>query len=201
MKKILILIALALTTTFVSASLANQSGSVFYEYMIGQRLTDKGAWIILGKTGSDTSNAKCSMGTEWNDGSYYWYINDLIDNEVYMEFRNNSWNISDPPGKYTLRANFKYSNGSIRGDYLKYDLINKNLIFIRWLDEMVTNEMFNAIELVLVMPGTISNAIIPLTGTRKAIALLSECRNQSKKYKLLDGDRRSLGNAVPGKNI
>lgn len=199
-----LLLGLLLSTSFIFPAIG-EPNQRFFEQSIGTNITNKGAWIIIGSTGdgSRNVNARCSMGTEWNDGSYIWYIKDLIDDEVYMEFRNNIWNINDEPGRYTLRMNFKLSTGQIRGNDIVYSLINKNTIMLRNLGRTVTELMFNARELSFVMPGSIPNATIPLYKSREALNILSRCIDASKNFKLEGvGTGTTPGTGTgPGRNI
>lgn len=180
MKKLLL--AFALSSSLVSASFADTN--LFFEQMIGTNLTDKGSWAIIGRKGDEKKNAGCAMTTSWNDGSYIWFVKDLIDGEFYIEFRNNAWNISDAPGNYEFRMNFKYSNGSIRGGDLTFYLLNKNTVFVRNLEKGIVEHLYNAKELAFVMPGSIKNAVVFLDRTREALNLMSRCIDESKNYKL-----------------
>jgi len=194
------LISAIITIASIGTTHSSQQENLFYERMIGQNLTDKGAWIILGKAGNERRNGRCSMSTAWNDGSHFWFIKDLIDDEVYISFQNNMWNISGFPGKYSLRANFIYPDGRVRGVDLEYELVSNNTIMIRWLTRELTEAMYDATELVLILHGRISNALIPLAKTREAMHYLSACIDESKNHKLYDGNvgRSTSG---PGTNI
>jgi len=194
MKKLLL--ALCLSTAVITTGLAESNLSrIFFNEMIGRNITDRGAWGIWGRTGDNRVNAACGMGTSWNDGSYFNFIKDLMDQEVYMEMHNANWNISDAPGTYELRANFVYSNGHVVGGSLKYQLINKNKILIRNLDRSIIDLVFDAKGLVLVMPGSIQSVTIPLDNSRSGMKLLSKCIDVSKNYSLTGPDSR------PGTNI
>lgn len=177
-----LIIALALSAAFVTPSLSESSR--FYEKMVGKNTTDKGGWLVSGNTGDSDENAGCGMLTDWNDGSYFVLIKDLIDSDLYIRIKNNQWNISDKPGIYKLRMNFKYSNGAVKGEDTEYVLGTKNSIAIPDISKKRIEYLYDAIELQLVMPGTIQNMSIPLNNTREAMKYLSDCIKKSEGYNL-----------------
>lgn len=121
-------------------------------------------------------NPACYAEVNWRDGSKIQFIRDLADGELYIYFQNVSWNILDAPGKYILRANFHYSNGDVRGLNYHYDLINKNTIVIRnMIKEEFVKLFTSGNRLVFVMPGSIKNAEVDLTGSTKALQEISNC--------------------------
>lgn len=180
MKKLLLISTMIATLT--TSCLAESR--IFFEKQIGQNLNDIGSWRIAGRTGDSKYNAACSVMTSWNDGSAFYFVRDLIDGEVYIEFKNNNWNVSDPKGTYNARINFKYSNNSVQGADVPFDLINKNTVMFRNLNKDFTKNFFGAIKLDIIMPGTIPNAFVPLAKTREALGLLSQCIDASKNHKL-----------------
>lgn len=181
-KIFLIIVSLFMMTTACFAE-----NKIFFEQRIGSKdLNQTGSWLILGRTGNEKLNAGCALTTTWTDGSQFWLTKDLIDDEVYAEYQNSEWSITDAPGNFSVRINFVHLDNSIRGGNFTYRLINKNTIMLRGLSKEFSINFFDAKakELRLVMPGSIPNAIIPLKGTKDAIVALSKCIDASKKEKL-----------------
>jgi len=89
---------------------------------------------------------------------------------------NNSWNINDPPNtRANARLNFQSGN-TISGGSATFELLNKNTIRFRGLmADRFLPDFVSAQKLIIVMPGTISNAEVNLTGTSNGIDVLSNC--------------------------
>lgn len=165
---------------FVSATLAAMlftssafaASSEFYNVDVRP-----GPYYVKGATADAESNQNpaCYAEVNWRDGSQFQLIRDLADGELYIFFRNITWNISDAPGVYSMRANF-HRNGSIRGLNFQFKLVNKNTIVIRNIKKEDFIPLFSGNQkLLFVMPGTIQNAEIDLTGSSKALQEISKC--------------------------
>lgn len=121
------------------------------------------------------SNPACYAEVTWRDGSKFQLIRDLADGELYIFFQNMTWNISDAPGVYRLRANF-HRNGSVNGLNFEYNLVNKNTIVIRNIKKDMFLPLFTGNQKMLfVMPGTIQNAELDLTGSTRTLNEISNC--------------------------
>ena len=166
---------------FVSATLAAMlftssafaAGKEFYNVDVRP-----GLYYVKGVTADvdgGSGNPACYAEVNWRDGSRFQLIRDLADGELYIFFRNNTWNIGDAPGTYNLRANF-HRNANISGLDLQYQLIDKNTIVIRNLRKDQFLPLFSANQKVtFVMPGTIQNAEFDLTGSSNALTEISKC--------------------------
>lgn len=136
-----------------------------------------GSFYVYGVTSdvSKNENPACYAEINWRDGSRFQLIRDLSDGELYVFFRNATWNINDSNGTYDLRANFN-RNGSINGLNLKYTLVNKNTIVIRNINKEQFVPLFSSnSKMTFIMPGTIQNAEFDLTGSSKALSEISKC--------------------------
>lgn len=136
----------------------------------------KGNWQVVGDNGTSTLNPACKLITKWQDGSTLELIKDLADGELYILFINNAWNISDDPNtKATARFNF-HNNNYVTGGAATYELLNKNTIRFRGItaDKFIP-DFVNSQKMVIIMPGTIPNAVINLVGTSNGIDMLSNC--------------------------
>lgn len=147
---------------------------------------------------SKNSNPACYAEVTWRDGSKIQFIRDLADGELYIWFRNNAWNISDAPGRYNLRANFSRRDGGVVGLNYEYNLINKNTILIR---NMIKDQFVSAFSsgnrLTLVMPGSISNAEVDLTGSTRALQEISRCIEQASNIDLYPDGPLTGGQSQP----
>jgi len=185
MKKILValLFATALTTQSAYADFYNSKNNA-------------GAWTVFGTPGGENNNAACVAQVDWTDGSKLQVVKDLEDGEVYLWIKNVDWNIADTPGSYELRLNFYGSNNRVAGMITQYYLINKNVVAIpnvninTFLDKFMDNAKMN-----FVMPGSIQNMTVSLTGSTKAIENLVECIKVSKNAQLYDRSKNKK--AVP----
>lgn len=156
---------------FTSSALA--AGQEFYNVDVRP-----GPYFVKGVT-ADTDggngNPACYAEVTWRDGSRFQLIRDLADGELYIFFRNNTWNISDAPGLYQMRANF-HRNGNVSGLNFQYNLVNKNTIVIRNIIKEQFLPLFSGNQrMVFVMPGSIQNAEVDLTGSARALSEVSNC--------------------------
>lgn len=156
---------------FTSSALA--AGQEFYNVDVRP-----GPYFVKGVT-ADTDdgngNPACYAEVTWRDGSRFQLIRDLADGELYIFFRNNTWNISDAPGVYQMRANFQ-RNGNVSGLNFQYNLVNKNTIVIRNIIKEQFLPLFSGNQrMVFVMPGSIQNAEVDLTGSARALSEVSNC--------------------------
>ena len=161
--------ALALTLTATPA-LAD-----FYNKQVGN-------WFVFGFEGTSDKNRACVIEYGWQDGSRFQLIKDMVDGEVYIWFKNHQWNIADAPGDYEgMTVIIEGSNGTVKSWNATYNLINKNTITIRNLQNNPDFiEAFSALSVMkFVMPGDIENAVIPLDGSSAAIAAGSDCIDAS----------------------
>ena len=136
-----------------------------------------GPYYVYGVTANAEKNMNpvCYAEVTWRDGSKFQLIRDLADGELYIWFQNMTWNISDPASVYRLRANF-VRNGQVNGLNFEYNLVNKNTIVIRNIIKEQLLPLFSGNQkMTLVMPGTIQNAEIDLTGSSRALAEISRC--------------------------
>lgn len=136
-----------------------------------------GAFYAFGVTANaeKNENPACYAEVNWRDGSRFQLIRDLADGELYIFFRNVTWNINDPAGLYQMRMNF-HRNGNITGLNFQYNLINKNTIVIRNIKKDQFLPLFTGNQKMLfVMPGSIQNAELDLTGSSRALAEVSNC--------------------------
>jgi hypothetical protein len=137
-----------------------------------------GPYYVFGITANpaENSNPACYAQVNWRDGSKFQLIRDLADGELYIWMQNMTWNIADPPGPYSLRANFYNRSGLSGGVNFRYNLVNKNTITIRWIDKDQFLPLFVSNQrMILVMPGSIQNAELVLTGTTRTLAEISRC--------------------------
>lgn len=159
--------ALLASSLVVTPALAQE---IFYDG--GQA----GSWSVFGNAGTDTQNPACVAEVTWDDGSKLQLIKDLRDGELYIWFRNNEWNISDPPGVYTFRMNILDSGNNVVGGELEYELINKNTIAVRKIDvDSFIPPFMTMTEIRFIMPGDIQNAYVPLNGSSQAVDKLLAC--------------------------
>jgi hypothetical protein len=168
MKKYVSFIAAMLMTS--SALAASQT---FYNVDVRP-----GPYYVYGVTADSekNDNPACYAEVTWRDGSKFQLIRDLADGELYIFFRNATWNISDPAGNYRLRMNFHNRNGQVNGLNFEYRLINKNTIVIRNIIKEQFLPLFASnSKSILVMPGSIQNAEFDLTGSTNALAEISKC--------------------------
>ena len=159
-----------IVTLFVSLFLTT---SVFADSLFFR--DQRNGWDVFGFHQRDKLNPVCRADKNYNDGSQFSVVKDLADSELYIVFHNSSWNITDQPGLYSARLNF-HSGRRISGFQMTYELLNKNTIRIRHL---VANnfipDFVNFSKLDVIMPGSIPNATINLTGTSNLISLMSQC--------------------------
>lgn len=157
---------------FTSSAFA--AGTEFYNVDV-----QPGPYYVKGVT-ADTDggsgNPACYAEITFRDGSRFQLIRDLADGELYIFLRNNTWNIADPAGVYRLRANFTRNNQVVSGLNFDYNLVNKNTIVIRNIRKENFLPLFTANHrMELVMPGSIQNASIDLTGSSRSLEEISKC--------------------------
>ena len=160
-----------------------------------------GPYYVFGVTANaeKNDNPACYAEINWRDGSRFQLIRDLADGELYIFLRNNVWNISDAPGNYRMRMNFHNRNGQVSGLNFEYRLINKSTIVIRNIIKEEFLPLFaNNSRAVFVMPGSIQNAEIDLTGSTRTLAEISNCVDAARSVDLYpEGQPNSGGAAVP----
>lgn len=160
-----------LAVMFMTSS-ALATGQQFYNVDVRP-----GQYYVFGVSANveKNENPACYAEVNWRDGSRFQLIRDLSDGELYIFFRNATWNISDPAGTYQLRANF-HRNSNINGINFQYTLLNKNTIVIRNIRKEQFLPLFSGNQKMLfVMPGSIQNAEFDLTGSSNALAEISKC--------------------------
>lgn len=194
MKKLFVSTILA-SALFVTPVLAN--GEIFYDGGAA------GSWSIFGNAGSATQNPACVAEVTWGDGSKFQLIKDLADGELYIWFKNNQWNISDPPGSYTFRMNIIDNKNNVVGGDLNYELINKNTIAVRKIEvDTFIPPFMSMVEIQFIMPGDIENAFVPLDGSSVAVEKLLECIDTFEKKRPApaqpqsDQPKKSLGQDI-----
>lgn len=138
-----------------------------------------GPFYVYGVTADpekENDNPACYAEIGWRDGSKFQLIRDLADGELYIFMQNMTWNISDPVGNYRMRINFHNRSGQITGLNFEYRLINKNTIVIRNIIKEQFLPLFSGnSRAVFVMPGSIQNAELDLTGSSKTLSEISRC--------------------------
>jgi opacity protein-like surface antigen len=167
---------------FVSATLAAMlfsssafaAGTEFYNVDVRP-----GPYYVKGVT-ADTNggsgNPACYAEVNYRDGSRFQLIRDLADGELYIYLRNTSWNISDAPGVYQLRANFSRNGQFVSGLNFSYNQVNKDTIVIRNIKRETFLPLFTAnAVMTFVMPGNIQNASVDLTGSSRSLEEISKC--------------------------
>lgn len=140
-----------------------------------------GPYMVYGVKGETQprNNPACYAEITWRDGSKFQLVRDLDDGELYIWMQNNTWNISDQPGRYKLRINVERS-GSVRGLDFEYTLLNKNSIAIRNIKKELFLPLFsNGAKMTFIMPGSIQNAEISLEGSTRALNEIANCVDRS----------------------
>ena len=140
-------------------------------------------WMVNGVTYPENpdKNPTCFADRVYNDGSRFQLSKDLANNELYIWFKNNTWEIKGPFGpktSYPVRINiFDSRNQIIGGGDMKFSVLAKNIITLRRMSEKAFLEVFfRGDKLVFVMPGTVPNATVTLNGAAKRmVRALSEC--------------------------
>ena len=141
-----------------------------------------GPYMVYGVTGEKNprNNPACYAEVTWRDGSKFQLIRDLDDGELYIWFKNNSWNINDQSGRYNMRINFEKNGRITSGLDFQYNLINKNTIVIRNIKKEMFLPLFsNGSKMLFVMPGSIQNAEVSLEGSTRALSEISNCVDRS----------------------
>lgn len=139
-------------------------------------------YMVYGVTGEKNprNNPACYAEVTWRDGSKFQLIRDLDDGELYIWFKNNSWNINDQSGRYNMRINFEKNGRITSGLDFQYNLINKNTIVIRNIKKEMFLPLFsNGSKMLFVMPGSIQNAEVSLEGSTRALSEISNCVDRS----------------------
>lgn len=167
MKKTLILCVTLLLTTSAYAV------DYFFEKTIGY-------WSVVGHPGDSSSNLNpaCVSATRWDDGSYINIIQDLKDGELWMEFKNNEWNVEGPygqdAGQQQLTLNM-FKGRSVSSWNVNFLLVNKNTIHIHGLTSKFIEAFAEYDMMRIIPPGTILNAEVRLQNSRAATTLMGEC--------------------------
>jgi hypothetical protein len=159
-----------------------------------------GPYYVFGVTANaeKNENPACYAEINWRDGSRFQLIRDLADGELYIFLRNNTWNISDAPGNYRMRMNFQNRSGQISGLNFEYRLINKNTIVIRNIIKEQFLPLFsNNSKAFFVMPGSIQNAEIDLTGSSRTLAEISNCVDAARSVDLYPDGQNNSGTTPP----
>jgi hypothetical protein len=152
---------------------------------------------VTADTDGGSGNPACYAEVNWRDGSRFQLIRDLADGELYIFMRNVTWNISDPPGAYRMRMNFHNRSGGISGLNFQFNLVNKNTIVIRNIIKEDFLPLFtNNSKAIFVMPGSIQNAEVDLTGSTRALTEISKCIDASANVELYPNGR-SNGTGTP----
>lgn len=158
-------------TAVVALSIASSSvyaADTFFSTRIGQ-------WTVFGNQKDGEKNPVCLAETTWKDGSKFQLIKDLADGELYIWFQNLQWNIGDEPKNLYRMKMTAYGRNVVSGDF-QFLLVNKNTIVIPGLEKGDFAEVFmTASKLMFYMPGTISNAELPLNDSMKAAVALGKC--------------------------
>ena len=132
-------------------------------------------WQVWGKPKHENLNPSCNGEKQYQDGSFFSLIRDLEDGELYVLFHNVTWNITDDPGNYQMRINF-YKGRDVVSLPAVYELLNKNTLRIRAINpDRFLPPFLDYSRMVFIMPGSITNAEIGLTGTRAVVAEMSKC--------------------------
>jgi hypothetical protein len=160
-----------------------------------------GPYYVFGVTANaeKNDNPACYAEINWRDGSRFQLIRDLADGELYIFLRNSAWNISDPPGNYSMRINFLSRSGQTTGLNFEYRLINKNTIVIRNIIKEKFLPLFaNNTRAIMVMPGSIQNAEIDLTGSSRTLTEISNCVDAARSVDLYpEGQPQQGGITAP----
>jgi len=160
-----------------------------------------GPYYVFGVTANaeKNDNPACYAEINWRDGSRFQLIRDLADGELYIFLRNNAWNISDSPGNYSMRINFLSRSGQTTGLNFEYRLINKNTIVIRNIIKEKFLPLFaNNTRAIMVMPGSIQNAEIDLTGSSRTLTEISNCVDAARSVDLYpEGQPQQGGITAP----
>jgi hypothetical protein len=164
-----------------------------------------GPYYVYGVTSNTekSANPACYAEINWRDGSKFQLIRDLNDGELYIHLQANIWNITDAPGIYQLRANFTGSNGRLNGVNYQYQLVNKNTIVIRNIRKEDFIPLFSTNKsMTFVMPGSIQNTEVDLTGSSAALVEISKCIEASKSVDLYpQGSNNTQNNSKSFTNI
>lgn len=156
---------------------------------------------VTADTDGGSGNPACYAEVNWRDGSRFQLIRDLADGELYIFFRNSTWNIADPAGTYQLRANF-HRNGAISGLNFQYTLVNKNTIVIRNIRKEQFLPLFNSNQrMIFVMPGSIQNAEVDLTGSSRALTEISNCVEAARRVDLYPEGGSGTNNQMNERNF
>lgn len=189
LRKNFILAAAAALTLTASPTLAQQQQpprSFFSE------VVTPGTFSVYGnaKDASINRNPTCFIENRWRDGSIFQLSLDLGTNEMWIYFKNLSWNIGDAPAEYTGNLTFRKNGRVVDGAPIFYDLVNKNTIVLRNINKELFLKSFSENDLmVFVMPGNISNAELSLLGSATALETLRQCVRRS--------EQTDLGNVEP----
>ena len=161
--------------------------------------SQSGPWSIYGaeKDMDGASINRCTMEYEWQDGSKFQLIKDMEDGELYIWFRNFSWNISDEPNTIAqVGLGFYGSRGTVKYKTANFVLINKNTIVIPSINaENFIPDFMGLSKLIFRMPGTIDDAQLELRGTSVGINKMIECMDVSAKKGSKDKAKR-LGQEI-----
>jgi hypothetical protein len=191
---------LASVFSIIAATSAISASQQFYNVDVRP-----GPYYVYGVTANaeKNDNPACYAEVNWRDGSRFQLIRDLNDGELYIYLQANMWAITDAPGIYQLRANFTSSNGRLNGINYQYQLVNKNTIVIRNIRKEDFIPLFSTNKLMtFVMPGTIQNTEVDLTGSLAALAEISKCIEASKSVDLYpQGSNNTQNNSKSFTNI
>lgn len=158
---------------------------------------DIGYWQVFGDYGSHDMNPACVVDYTWSDGSNFQLTYDLFNGELYIWFRNFEWDISDPVDvEYYMNMVIIGQGNDLSSGTLTYVLVNKNTIYIPWIEPTPFLDAFAAMnELRFIMPGTIHNAYLNLSGSRRAVEALIDCVQLGNTIEFNE-DLESLGEAL-----
>lgn len=175
------LIAAGLMSCLMAGSAMAQSKQFFYK--------NHGQWEVVGITGDQSDNIppNCAVKTYWKNGSFIFFVQDLIDFEIYLAVHNTEWNINVPKENInTIAVTFKSSqNVDIVLPY-QIEFVSPKTIRLRELDFKNFVPLFaNAKSFIVHMPGNISHLHAGLSGTKEAMGSMSLCIDAAEKLDIL----------------
>jgi hypothetical protein len=150
-----------------------------------EKSTDK-FWSVTGAQKTDTGQATCYAWARKKDGSFVQIHRSLVDGELWILIRDNSWQMSGDD-KGTLRWNFYSGRESvISGGDFRFQVQSKNTIVIPDVAaKQFTAAMWNARYFTLVMPGDVPNTSIGFEskGAATLVAMADCIKRNEKRFK------------------
>ena len=153
-------------------------------------------FFVYGALGDSSKNLNpsCYAAQSYKDGSEFRLIRDLKDGELWMIIQNVNWDMVDKPESvFNMQINF-YRGNDVKPMTFDYVVLNKNTIAIRNIikDGSFLPAFMIADRMMLIMPGSIPNAYIPLNGSRKAIEQVAECIRSARDKNLWVDDKPTV---------